>query len=127
MNQGIITQNFTVWNNALQTKDPGKVAELYSEDATFLPTVSGEFKQGRAGAKEYFAHFLTKDPEGTITEEKLQIVADNCYIHSGMYSFEIGPENDRQSVSARFTLVWKDMGDGTWQIIHHHSSARPEA
>ena len=38
--------NFTKWTESLLTKDPKEVAKLYSDDATFLPTVSGEI--GRA-------------------------------------------------------------------------------
>lgn len=56
----IVRENFSSWTKALQTGEPKKVAELYSEDATFLPTMSPEFKRGKSGTEEYFEHFLKK-------------------------------------------------------------------
>jgi len=119
-------ENFDRWNGALLTKDPAKVAELYAEDSTFLPTVSGEFKKGQPGAEEYFKHFLEKDPTGEIKEEEVQELGPDCYLHSGLYDFEIGPEEERQIVEARFTFVWQKNQAGEWEIAHHHSSVKPK-
>jgi uncharacterized protein (TIGR02246 family) len=60
--QEIASRNFGMWNSALQTGNPKEVAALYIADATFLPTVSGEFKKGQYSAEEYFKHFLEKNP-----------------------------------------------------------------
>ncbi len=123
----IAHENFKVWNDALQTKDPAKVAELYSEDSTFLPTMSGDFKIGQGGAESYFEHFLQKDPIGTIKEEKVQETGPDSYLHSGMYDFEVGPADKREIAEARFTYLWKKDKDGNWKIAHHHSSVKPQA
>lgn len=125
MDNTIGTQNFSRWNEALLTKDPKEVAKLYIEDATFLPTLSPEFKKGKQGAEEYFIHFLEKDPIGTIIEEEIQIFGDTRYLHSGMYNFEVGPVNDRTMVEARFSMVWEKDDVGEWKISHHHSSMKP--
>ncbi len=117
--------NFSHWNEALSTGDPAKVAEFYAENATFLPTVSGEFERGPAGAQNYFEHFLKKRPSGEIVQEEIQVLGPDCYLHSGMYNFEVGPDNHRQNVKARFTFVWRQDPQGEWRIIHHHSSVRP--
>lgn len=122
----IARENFKKWNTSLQTKDPMVVAELYTIDSTFLPTVSGEFKKGQNGAQEYFTHFLQKDPFGKITDEEVQELDDNHYLHSGMYTFEVGPVDNRQTVSARFTYVWRKGEAGEWKVILHHSSMRPQ-
>lgn len=123
----IAEQNFTLWNNALGTKKPKKMAEFYADNATFLPTVSGEFKKGKLGAEEYFHHFLEKDPRGKIVEEEIQPLGENYYLHSGMYNFEINsPEGGRQIIEARFTFVWQKNKDGKWEILHHHSSMKPK-
>lgn len=118
--------NFDRWNDSLQTKDAKKVAELYSDDATFLPTVSGKFKKGKIEAEEYFSHFLEKNPIGVIIESETQLIGENCYLHSGMYNFEVGPEGERQTVEARFSFVWQLNDKKEWEIIHHHSSVKPE-
>ncbi len=126
----IAVQNFEIWNNALQTKDPEKVAALYSDDATFLPTVLGEFKRGKTGAKEYFVHFLEKNPSGKIVEDIVQYLSDDTYLHSGHYDFEIdnkdeNTQSSRKTVHARFTYVWKKKENGEFEILHHHSSLKP--
>lgn len=121
----VVGENFSKWKNALQAKYPKKVAELYAENSTFLPTVSGEFKKGQSGAEEYFKHFLEKNPAGEIIQEEAQILGDDCYLHSGMYNFEIGPDDNRQVIEARFSFVWKMDNQGEWKIIHHHSSVKP--
>jgi uncharacterized protein (TIGR02246 family) len=122
----IAQKNFESWNDALQTKDAKKVAALYSPDATFLPTMLGEFKSGQEGAESYFEHFLLKNPRGTIIEDKVQSITPDSYLHSGHYNFELGPDNDRQISEARFSFLWSKV-NGEWKIIHHHSSVKPQA
>ncbi len=121
----IARRNFSIWNQALQTGDSKKVAELYAEGATFLPTVSGEFKKGRSGAEEYFKHFLEKNPTGEIIDDEVQILGPDIYLHSGMYNFELGSDDKRDIVKARFSYVVKLKENGGFEIMHHHSSIRP--
>jgi len=121
----IAETNFNHWNEMLQTKDPKKVAGLYSENCTFLPTLSPEFKQGEKGAEEYFHHFLEKNPFGEIVTDEVQSIDQKSYVHSGMYNFIVCPDNNRQTVEARFTYVWQ-LNDNKWEIIHHHSSVKPK-
>lgn len=125
--QNIATNNFKRWNDALQTRDPAQVAALYTTDNSFLPTLSPEFKHGLDGAAAYFHHFLAKHPFGTIIDEQVQALGENAYIHSGMYDFEIGPDDTRSVAHARFTYVWVKDVSGEWKIAHHHSSLRPKA
>lgn len=114
---------FSHWNDILQTGDAAAVAELYTEDASFLPTLATR-NDGREKTEEYFVHFLEKRPFGSITEDTVQQLSGDTIIHSGLYDFEVGPENDRSVVHARFTFVWSRTEDG-WKILHHHSSADP--
>jgi uncharacterized protein (TIGR02246 family) len=122
----IAAANFAKWNALLQTRDAAQVAALYSEDATFLPTLSGEFKKGRAGAEEYFHHFLEKHPSGVIVNGAAQIMSPTSYLHSGLYNFTVGPDDNRQVVEARFTYAWSQDEQGNWLIRHHHSSVKPQ-
>lgn len=121
----VAQKNFALWNRTLLTKDPKAVAALYTTDATFLPTVSPEFKKGQQGAAEYFAHFLEKDPTGRVVEEAVQPLGPDAYLHSGMYNFEVGPAGNRSTVEARFSFVWQRDAQGNWKIAHHHSSQKP--
>lgn len=122
----IAAKNFQRWNDSLQIGDPKKVAEIYADDATFLPTVSGDFKRGPNGAGDYFKHFLEKKPKGEIIESVVQKIDERHYLHSGMYDFEVGPLNNRTTLHARFTFLWKRAENGDWKISHHHSSLNPE-
>ncbi len=116
--------NFEKWNEALQSKDPAIVSALYTESASFLPTMEVT-KSGRAEAEQYFVHFLDKLPLGTITEDTVQQITNDTIVHSGLYDFELGPENNRSIAHARFTFVWTQI-DGSWKILHHHSSVVPQ-
>jgi uncharacterized protein (TIGR02246 family) len=123
----VAKSNFKTWNDALQTKDAKRVAELYSEDNTFLPTMSGEFKSGEKEAEGYFEHFLLKNPLGRIVQEKVQPIGDNSYLHSGLYNFEVDKQGGgKEIIQARFTYLWQKDKDGNWKIHHHHSSVQPK-
>jgi uncharacterized protein (TIGR02246 family) len=126
MERKIARENFMHWSNALKTGDPKKVAELYYNDATFLPTVSDKFKRGQTGAEEYFKHFLEKNPFGEIMEDEVQLLGPDSYLHSGFYNFEVDDgKGGREIVKARFSFVWKKNQKGEWKILHHHSSVKP--
>ncbi len=113
------------WNNALKEKKFEKVAALYSsKDLSFLPTVSPKFIQDSQSTQEYFLEFLKKLPEGTITADRVQNYGNDAYLHSGMYTFMVGPEDSRTAVEARFSYMWRKI-NGEWKITHHHSSALP--
>ena len=117
-------QNFKRWNDALLTKNPEEVARLYTPNNSFLPTLSPDFHHGHQGAENYFEHFLAKNPEGIVVTESVHYLSDKAYLHSGFYDFEVGPDDQREVVHARFTFGWQ-LIDGEWQIFHHHSSLVP--
>ena len=118
--------NFRSWNDALQTKDPATVARLYSpRDLSFLPTVSPMHISKMEDTNDYFTAFVKKDPFGTITDESVQVYDNgNAYLHSGMYTFDLGQGIARAPVEARFSYMWR-LEDDAWKISHHHSSVRP--
>jgi uncharacterized protein (TIGR02246 family) len=117
-------ENFNKWNQFLQDKDYERVASLYSEDdLSFLPTISPKFIRDTAQTQEYFMEFLKKLPFGTITSDNVQSYGPDAYLHTGLYTFMVGPETDRQPVQARFSYMWRKI-NGDWKIVHHHSSAQ---
>ena len=120
--------NFKRWNDALQTKNAQTVANMYTAEPSFLPTVSGDhIKRGGVGTptEDYFVEFVKKNPFGTITDDSVQVFSGgDAYLHSGLYTFELGEADARTPVEARFSYVWQKDG-GDWKIAHHHSSVRP--
>lgn len=117
----------SLWLTTLKTKDPEEAAKIYSDNATFLSTVSSEFKKGKEGAREYFEHFLAKNPEGKVVDEVIQPLGTDAYIHSGMYNFKLDGDDKRVIIQARFSYVWQKDNSRKWHIINHHSSVRPES
>ncbi len=114
---------FDIWNNALATNDPKKVAECYANDAILLPTVSNQVRHNHAEIEDYFVHFLAKGPQGVIDESNIRVFEDcGVAIHSGVYTFTF---KDGNKVQGRFTFVYRHEGEN-WKIIEHHSSAMPE-
>ena len=118
--------NFQKWNDALQTKDAKAVASMYSEnDLSFLPTVSPKHISKMGCTEEYFENFVMKDPFGTITDDSVQVYeSGNAYLHSGLYTFDLGEGSARAPTQARFSYMWRKE-NGIWKISHHHSSVCP--
>lgn len=113
---------FDRWNAALATGDPDTVTALYAEDAVLLPTVSNQVRHNHSEIRDYFVNFLAKQPQGVIDEANVRHLAEDLVINSGVYTFTFG---DQSQVSARFTYLYRKVGDD-WKIMEHHSSAMPE-
>lgn len=119
-----IAQLFHVWNAALQSGDPKRVAALYAEDATLLPTLSKEVRQTPEAVEDYFEAFLKLKPKGAIIHQNVSLY-DPIAINSGVYSFETTVDGMKHQMIGRFTFVYRKAGD-EWKIIEHHSSMMPD-
>lgn len=121
MSQQDITSLFEVWNKALQTGDPKKVAALYETNAILLPTLSNKVRHTHEEIEDYFVSFLAKGPVGTIDESNVRTFGDMA-INSGVYTFRF---KDGSEAQARFSYVYRWNGQD-WKIAEHHSSQMPE-
>jgi len=113
---------FGLWNDALATKDPKKVAMRYAKQSVLLPTVSDTPRTDFQSIKDYFVNFLKLEPQGTILESNVQIgmnIAQDC----GIYEFAMGATGAKVKGRYTFIYVWED---DQWKISHHHSSIMPE-
>jgi len=115
---------FQVWNGALATLDPDKVAACYSKKTApcLLPTVSDVPRTDYESIKAYFVDFTKKEPQGTILESYVT-TGHNWAMDDGIYEFTMGATGDK--VKARYSFVYT-FEDGAWKIAHHHSSQMPE-
>lgn len=113
---------FNVWNGALATGDPKKVAACYTKDAVLLPTVSDRARYDPEGIEDYFVNFLKKKPSGEILEGKIKI-GTGWAQDAGIYEFTMGVDGSK--VRGRYSYVYVHEG-GEWKISHHHSSVLPE-
>jgi len=113
---------FSLWNKALATKYPKKVAARYSKEGILLPTVSDVPRTDYALIKDYFVGFLKKKPQGKIESGEITIGHNWCQ-DAGIYEFTMGAIGDKVKGRYSFVYVYED---GEWKISHHHSSVIPE-
>jgi uncharacterized protein (TIGR02246 family) len=113
---------FNLWNDALATKDPKKVAERYSNQGVLLPTVSDVPRTDHPGIVDYFTNFLKLEPQGKILDGNI-IVGTNWAQDAGIYEFTMGVTGAK--VKGRYTYVYV-FEDDEWKISQHHSSVMPE-
>jgi uncharacterized protein (TIGR02246 family) len=85
--------------------------------------VSAKVRHNHDEIRDYFVHFLSKEPHGRIIEQNIRIY-DNIAINSGLYTFSLMEDGGHTDVAARFTFVYQKYEDG-WLIIEHHSSILP--
>jgi hypothetical protein len=64
---------FDRWNASLATHDADKVTANYAPDAVLLATVSNQPRTNSAEIKDYFEHFLKRDPQGAIDTRTIRI------------------------------------------------------
>jgi uncharacterized protein (TIGR02246 family) len=112
---------FDRWNASLQTGDSQKVADNYAERSVLLPTLSNVPRLTAKAKIDYFDHFLSKKPVGTIDSRTIEIDC-NSAIDAGLYTFRFG---DGSEAKARYTFTYHWNGS-QWQITSHHSSLMPE-
>lgn len=124
MNSSVADYNFTRWEQALLTRNPKNVAELYAENAILLPTIAREVIADKKGIEKYFTFFDTFLPSVSMVTEHVIDMAEESYVHCGVYRFKLTMQRKEQEVDARFSMLWKKI-DGEWKICHHHSSRIP--
>jgi hypothetical protein len=61
---------FSLWNNALATLDPKKVASRYAKKGVLLPTVSDIPRAHFSDIEDYFKKFCLLKPQGEILESE---------------------------------------------------------
>ena len=117
---------FDRWNASLQTKSPDEVVKNYAPGAVLLPTVSNKPRTNPAEIRDYFVHFLAKNPKGAINTRTIHIGCNDAF-DVGTYTFTVTDADGKASqVAARYSFVY-ELRDGKWLIAHHHSSAMPES
>ncbi len=120
-----IMQALETWGEAVKSKDPGKVTELYAEDGILWGTVSPIIRPGHDLIRDYFVSFLAKENiRGEFTDQNIRIYGDIA-INSGSYTFKWIENGRNIEADARFSFVYRNI-DGKWMIVDHHSSFVPE-
>ena len=121
--EGKVKELWKKWNEALQTLEPEKVAEMYHDSSVLLPTLSNKVRDDVKGKLDYFEHFLAKKPIGSIDEDYVEVKYCNLATYNGIYTFDLTAVDTK--VQARFSYVYT-FEEGEWKIKTHHSSLMPE-
>jgi hypothetical protein len=124
MDASVATANFARWKDTLLARKPKNVAALYVDNATLIPTLAKKVITDLAGVEAYFTFFDTFNPSASMVEEHVVDIAEDSYLHCGVYRFTLTMQGTEQDVDARFSMLWKKTG-GEWKILHHHSSRIP--
>ena len=113
------------WLNRICTNDPEEITSLYKDDAVLLGTLDPKVRQGTTEIGDYFKHFVTLRPHGTITYLiDAGIAHETLAVVNGTYVFELTEAGKTVTVPARFTFVLERTGP-KWLILSHHSSKEP--
>ncbi len=112
---------FERWNSALKSGRVDQVVQRYADASALLPTLSPQVRVTRSEKEDYFEHFLSKQPEGTIDWRWIEL-ACNSAVDTGLYTFFL--KKSGEHVTARYTFTYKWNGQD-WLISSHHSSILP--
>ncbi|MBB4258085.1 nuclear transport factor 2 family protein [Bradyrhizobium sp. CIR3A] len=116
-----IREFLALWQRTFNGHTPDRLVSLYTEDAILQGTSSAKLY---IGAKEIGTYFRGG---ATVKMEVWRSVrlAHNVILVVGSYVFSQVSKGHQTSTPARFTFVLRRQ-DGTWKIVHHHSSASPD-
>ncbi|QOZ80567.1 DUF4440 domain-containing protein [Bradyrhizobium sp. CCBAU 53351] len=120
-----IERQFSAFNAAWATKDPDKVARLFTRDAVLLPTVSNKTRTSPESVRDYFVSFLKKNPSARIDTSTIKL---DCKTASRVGEWTVTLKDDSgasQDVKARYSFIYR-FDRGSWKIDHLHSSMMPE-
>ena|SRR3990170_7150645 len=103
------------------------VNELYADNAVLLATLDHVPLIMSSQRIKYFNKFTNKKDLNAKTDLLItQVITPEAAINSGTYTFSFINKKDGKTVTlpARFSFVYKKVGD-KWLIINHHSSNLP--
>lgn len=113
------------WANALASREPSQMIELYDNHFYLYATFENEIST-QSALLAYFKKLMAK-PDLHVQFERENIrIYDNIAINSGLYTFFYRDSSGKMvKVPARYTFVYKNSLSG-WLIIDHHSSVLPK-
>ncbi len=115
------------WRNAMASRDPAKVVELYDDDAVLVATLENKPILTQEDRLRYFTKLLKmRNLKVTPKDDILKFEGRDAAVLSGTYRFSYVKNGKQVNVPARFTFVF-DREDEGWEIETHHSSKFPNA
>ena len=112
------------WVDAFNTREPERILALYADDAVFWGTTSATLRDTPAEIREYFITSPQRPHVRVAIDEQRIRVHGDIALNTGAYTFTNKVDGQPTKNQARFTFVYRRVGD-RWLIIDHHSSALP--
>jgi uncharacterized protein (TIGR02246 family) len=120
-----VVSAFVDWREALASRNPDRIVNLYSEHAVLLATLEPRPLVTQTERKGYFSQLMVNpNLHVEVDEEHCKALADDHAVISGLYTFVYDQNNATQHIPARFSFVYEKRDD-KWHIIAHHSSRIP--
>src|SRR5512137_2090458 len=104
------------WAEAIRSRVPENVMELYHSDGILWGTLSPIVRHGFHPIHEYFVSFLKRDELKCEFEENIVREYGEFLFHSGSYVFTWKAGKNIILVPARFSFVFKKES-GKWLIL----------
>ena len=114
------------WVEAFNSREPQRVQALYAPDAVFWGTSSPTLRTTPALIAEYFAGLPSRPNERVELGPSSVRVFGDIAVNSGSYTFTDMRDGQPVRRPARFSMVFRRVGD-RWVIVDHHSSSAPGA
>ncbi len=108
------------WTEAFNTREPARVAALYAEDASLHGTSQARLRVGMAEIRTYFRGAASVE----VGERHFVRLSGTSLLSVGHYRFLKVQDGGEIVAPARFTFIFQRR-EGSWKIVHHHSSAEP--
>ena len=114
-----IARQFDRWNAALASGNPDAVARLYAENAVLRVSPQSPPIIGRAAIRDYFARFLARHPQGTLTMRSIS-VSCNAASDTGTYTYRLTGKRKgtRMVLTGRYSTFYEHR-NGDWLIVRH--------
>ena len=113
------------WMEALNSRDPARIAATYAPDAVFWGTTAKAISPTPESIAAYFASSPSRPTVRVKLGEHYIRVHGDTAINSGNYTFSELRDGQSVLTPARFTFVFHRR-EGKWLIVDHHSSRMPD-
>ena len=115
--EGTIAGQFDRWNQALASRDPDAVANLYAENAVLRVAGQPSPIIGRPAIRDYFAGFLVRRPQGALSRRSIS-VSCNAASDTGNYVYRLSGQRKgtRTLISGRYSTFY-EYRNGDWFIV----------
>ena len=114
------------WAAAFNAGDVERVVATYAADASVHGTTAPDLAVGSDALRAYFAPPMRARVQVKMGGDAAAVVLSPAQVvAAGHYEFSgTRPDGQAFALPARYTFVLA-LRDGTWRIVHHHSSPRP--